>query len=296
MDRGIDWTLWRSLLAVVEAGTLSGAARALGLTQPTLGRHVDTLEAQLGKRLFLRSASGLTPTPLALHLAEDARRMQHAAAAMTRRAKTAGEETGVVRIAASEIVGSYVLPPLLPAFHSAAPGIRLELDLAQTQADLVHHAADLAIRMTRPQQASLIARHLGQVALGLYAHPDYLARAGHPRAPHELRGHLLVGPQAPRDAAQLTAALGDVIGAEDFTLQTDTPAAQLQAVLSGAGIGVVQQGIARRHGLVRLLPDLPTPEMEVWLVLHPDTRLLPPVRRVADYLAEALPRAFAGQD
>lgn len=292
MTDGIDWSLWRTLAAVVEHGTLSGAARALGLTQPTVGRQIDALEARLGQSLFLRSPRGLQPTDLARNLAAEARQMALAAAHLQRLAtKASGGLSGTVRIAASEVVGSFLLPALLGPLLRAHDGLRIELTLSDDHADLVHHEADLAIRMQKPQQNLLIARHLADVRIGLYAHERYLSAAGMPQSPEALAQHVLIGPE--RGALQALAPLGAGIGPGYLRLLSDHPAAQIRAVLEGVGIGALQSGFASRQpGLQAVLRERVSWQLEAWLVLHPDSRRLAPVRLVADWLARHLPEAF----
>jgi len=168
MEKPVDWTLWRSFLAVADTGSLSAAARRLGLTQPTLGRHIEALETAIGQPLFLRAPHGMMPTPAAQALMPEAQTMAHAAASLERRAASSGEFRGTVRIAASHVVGAEVLPRLLAPLLDQHPGLAIELDLSNDPADLGRHAADLAIRMTRPGQSSLIARKLADVRLGLF--------------------------------------------------------------------------------------------------------------------------------
>ncbi|MEL6793378.1 MAG: LysR family transcriptional regulator, partial [Pseudomonadota bacterium] len=154
----IDWTLWRSFLAVAEEGGLSQAARALGLTQPTVGRHIDQLEAALGGALFTRSRSGMTPTARARALIPEAAAMAASALALSRTGRgDPAEARGVVRISASEIVGTEVLPAALAPYRRDWPGVEIELSLTNAPEDLLNRAADIANRMTRPTQQRLIA-------------------------------------------------------------------------------------------------------------------------------------------
>ena len=137
-------------------GSLSGAARRLGLTQPTVGRHIDALEAALGLTLFTRSPRGLAPTTAALALAPHVEAMAASAAALARTASgEAAADRGVVRVTASEIIGCEVLPPILAAFRAEHPGIAVELALTNRNEDLARRDADIAVRMVRPTQSAL---------------------------------------------------------------------------------------------------------------------------------------------
>jgi DNA-binding transcriptional LysR family regulator len=188
------WELYRSFLAVMREGSLSGAARALGMTQPSLGRHMRELESTLGAVLFVRSPQGLTPTELARELVPHAEAMASASAAL-RRAASAGRDeiSGAVRISASVVIGAEVLPPILTAFRERHPGIVIELVLSNQTTDVLRRDADIAIRMVQPAQEALVARHIGRVMLGLFAHRRYLDTQGRPGTLAELAGHALIG-------------------------------------------------------------------------------------------------------
>jgi DNA-binding transcriptional LysR family regulator len=188
------WELFHTFLEVARDGSLSGAARKLALTQPTVGRHIDALEAALGLSLFSRSPRGLTATPAALELVGHAEAMAAASAALRRTASSgARTDRGTVRITASEMIGCEVLPPMLASFRESHPGIVLELALSNRNEDLLRRDADIAVRMVRPRQKSLLARRIGKTPIGFYAHRDYLKRYGIPKSIAELEKHCLIG-------------------------------------------------------------------------------------------------------
>lgn len=138
MSTGPGWSLYRSLLAVMEEGSLSGAARRLGLTQPTLARHIDALEQAVGAELFLRTPRGLLPTELALELRPYAETLESTAAALLRTASGRAEEVrGIVRISASEVVGVEHLPPILAQLRRRHPALIVELMLSDTTSNLL---------------------------------------------------------------------------------------------------------------------------------------------------------------
>lgn len=291
MTSQIDWSLWRSFLAVAECGSLSAAARALGLAQPTVGRHIAELEERVGAALFARSRNGLLATELATSLVPFASAMKHSAEALGRHASARPDELrGAVRITASHAVANEVLPYAIGDLLTDYPHLRIELVASNDNADINLHEADLAIRMRRPDQPSLISRALGRVPLGLFAHEDYLRRRGRPRSLSELAGHTIIGPD--RDPALLKVLDGlplDVRPAE-VQFATDSEPAQIAAVRAGTGIGLLQVGIAMLSpGLQQVFPEDVRPELDAWMVLHPDLRSVPRVRVVADYLARALP-------
>lgn len=285
-----SWDLYRSFLAVMREGSLSGAARALAMTQPSLGRHIRELEAALDTALFTRSPQGLLPTEQAIRLVPHAETMASATAAL-RRAIGAGEDAarGVVRVTASEVIGTEVLPPMLAEFRRANPGVTIELVVTDLSQDLLRKDADLAIRMTRPTQQALVARRLNRIELGLFAHPRYLRRHGTPASLDELRGHSLIGfdHEAPYVRSLRPRHLPWT--REQFALRTDHPLAALAAIRAGYGIGICQVPLAARTPkLRRLLPRELSIPLECWVVMHEDLRRQAAVRSLFDYLGDAL--------
>ena len=282
------WELYRSLLAVVREGTLSGAARSLGLTQPTVGRHIDALEAQLGVSLFNRSRAGLLPTDAALALVPHAESMGHAADALIRTASgEASEARGSVRLTVSELLGVELITPLLSSFFAAHPRIAVELLLSSRTEDLGRREADIAVRLFRPTQAALVARRLGVLSFGLHAHPSYLAARGVPRSLDDLARHALIGFDS--EALRRRLAMPGMPHARDsFLLRCDIYLAHQAALRAGVGVGTSMFALARRDGLTHVLPDVAPVEVEVWLAMHESSRLTRRVRLLFDFLAERL--------
>ena len=290
------WELYRSFLAVMREGSLSAAARALGMTQPSLGRHMRELEAALGAPLFARSPQGLTPTELARELVPHAQAMASAAATLQRTA-SAGREaiSGTVRLTASEVIGAEVLPPILAVFRERHPGIVIELVLSNEASDLLRRDADIAVRMVQPTQDALVARHVGRIELGLFAHRRYLDAHGQPSTLADLAGHALIGFDTERPYIRRLRPEGLPYTREHFALRTDSDLAALAAMRAGFGIGVAQANLARRDPqLVRLLPDQLSLPLETWVVMHEDLRLSLRVRRLFDHLVEGLDRYVRG--
>ena len=283
------WELWRTFDAVMREGSLSAAARSLGLTQPTAGRHIADLEAALrAGALFTRSARGLHPTETALALAPHAETKAAAAAALIRTHNApADAPSGIVRISASEVVGAEVLPPILAALQSQHPALVFELVLTNASSDLLRRDADMAVRMTQPLQQALLARSVGRLRLGLYAHRDYLARSGAIATVEDLAGHALIG--FDRDAMALRWIKAAWPTIPPFTLRSDNPLAQLAAVRAGCGIGAVQDPIAQRDpALVPVLREVFAAYLDTWIVMHEDLRRTTRMRIVFDALVEGL--------
>src|SRR5687767_5376730 len=182
MAGSLDWDLMQSLHAVLQGGSFSAAARLRRLTQPTLGRHIDQLERQLGAPLFIRSPCGLQPTDLALALRPHLADMHAAAAAAGRDAVGMADGAGVVRVAVSEIIGVEVLPAILARFRETHPAIDIELTVSNKLEDLSRRDADIAVRMARPTQNAIVAKKVGELAFGFYATANYLQRCGEPQS------------------------------------------------------------------------------------------------------------------
>jgi len=282
------WELYRSFLAVFREGTLSGAARALSLTQPTIGRHIDALEQALGVALFTRSPSGLGPTSAATALVPHAEAMSSAARALIRAASGAAEEErGAVRITASEMIGTEVLPAALTAFRSLHPRIDIEVVLSNRAEDLLRRDADLAVRMVRPTQAALLAKKAGVVKLGLHAHPSYLKLHGAPRSLDALTEHALVGFDSAASIRRLPKTPIPVTR-ELFAYRCDSDVGQYAAIKAGFGIGVCQNALGKRDGLVPVLPGLLEFQLETWVVMHQDLKTNRRVRLMFDHLVQQL--------
>ncbi|MBW6396355.1 LysR family transcriptional regulator [Roseomonas sp. HJA6] len=289
-SREPGWDLYRSFLAVLEEGSLSGAARALDLTQPTVGRHVDALEAALGEALFTRSAHGLEPTDAAQALRPHAEAIAAEAAALLRKASgRRGVVQGTVRITASEVIGVEVLPPILAALRRTHPGLVLELALTSTVEDLLRREADIAVRMVAPKQEALLARRIGDVMLGLHARRDYLDRCGVPDSLAALHGHTLIG--FDRETAAVNAMRRRISGLdrEMFALRADSDLAQLAAIRAGFGIGVCQVPLAARDpSLARVLGGEFALPLPCWVAMHEAMARDPRCRVVFDALVRGL--------
>ncbi len=290
------WELYRSFLAVVREGSLSGAARALALTQPTVGRHIDALEEALGISLFTRSQTGLHVTEGALALVPHAEAMASAAEALRRAASgEAEEDRGTVRITASEMIGAEVLPPILTRFREAHPRIAVELMLSNRTDDLLRREADIAIRMVRPTQSALVAKKIGVVHIGLHAHPDYLARHGAPTTPEEALAHPLIGFDREPSMRRIDG-IGMPISRDLFSFRCDSDLAQYAALKAGFGLGLCQTALGRRDGLIPLLEKAIGFALDIWVVMHEDLRTSRRMRLMFDHLAEHLAAYIAAEN
>lgn len=290
MASTIGWELYRSFLGVLKEGSLSGAARQLGITQPTVGRHIAALEAELGVVLFTRSPGGLLPTAVAHTLRAHAETMERTAAALERAASAHGEEVrGVVRVSASEVVGVEVLPPIITQLCRQHPHLRVELVLTNRLSDLLQLEADIAVRMVRPSQEQLLAQRIGLIEVGLHARDDYLQQQGMPLHMEDLAGHSVIGFDQQNAFIRSLAIKGFERSA--FALSSDSDLAQLALIRAGAGIGGCQVQLAKRDPrLRRVLPDGFALKLDTWVTMHEDLRNSPRCRVTFDALVQGLQR------
>jgi DNA-binding transcriptional LysR family regulator len=286
MDK-LDWTLTRSFLAVAETGSLSAAARALNLSQPTLGRHIADLEDALDLTLFRRKARGLAPTEAAEALLPHARAMREAAAKLSLVA--AGKDNGMsgtVRITASRIVSHYLLPQMLATLRAAEPAIQIELAPSDDSENLLFREADIAVRMYRPTQLDVIATHLCDMPIGLYAAKSYLEARGIPASIDSLLTHDFVGFDKSDLMLRLMHGLGFEAKREDFPIRCDDQIVYWNLVRAGLGIGGMQTLIADPDpGVTRIAQFIPLPPLPVWLAAPQALRHSPRIRRVFDHLS-----------
>lgn len=287
----LDWSLLRSFLAVAEAGSLAGAARELGLGQPTLGRHLDALESQLGLVLFERTRQGTLPTEAALSLLPAVRAMQSEASRISRLAVGRSVElAGPVRLTASRMVSCFFLPPMVVDLRRAHPEVEIEIVASDEVQNLITRDADIAVRMVRPEQSDLIARRVNHMALGAFAAPCYLDRRGVPQDVEDLMNHDLLGFDRNPSIVDGVRKMGfKGVHRRSFPWRTDDQLAYLALVRAGAGIGFIARPVARAVGGLReVVPELGLEPLPMWLVSHRELRSSVRIQRVMEHLATAL--------
>jgi DNA-binding transcriptional LysR family regulator len=292
-----NWALIQSFLAALEHGSLMGAARATGVSQPTLGRHIAELEAQLKLLLFERTGRGLRPTAQALGLAEAAHAMQDGAARFSRLAAGSGQTVqGRVRLSVSQNIANFLLPPILLRMRQALPNVVVDLLVSNSVSNLLMREADIALRMVRPDQSSLVAKLIGQVELCACASQGYLQRMGTPMQPAELLMHDLITGDLNTDIEDGFARLGFPASALRHGLRTDDLNAQWAAVQAGLGVGFMHSYLVLSAPSVSpILPMIELPALPVWLTVHRELRTSALMRAVFDFLAEEVPLALQSQ-
>lgn len=285
-----DWNQARAFLATVEEGSLSAAARALGLTQPTLGRQVTALEEELGVVLFERVGRSMELTPSGSELLDHVRVMRDAASRISLTASGQSQTiAGKVRITASDVFAVYVLPPVLRRLRDLAPQLDIDVVAANDIRDLQRREADIAIRHVRPEQPDLIARLLHEEQAYFYASTSYLERNGRPTSLQELLGHDFI---SFGDIDRIIGYMHDFglpLTKKNFRLSSENGIVAWELVRQGFGITPMSVKVgAKTVGVERLLPDMAPFTFPVWLTTHRELHSSRRIRLVFDTLAECL--------
>lgn len=285
-----DWNHARAFLATAEEGSLTAAARALDLTQPTLGRQIAALEAELGVALFDRIARGLTLTPSGLELVEHVRAMREAANTVSLTASGRSQAIeGTIRITATDIYAAYVLPPMVARLRELAPGIIVEVIATNAVSDLRRREADIAIRSAAPTDPALIARKVRDDEAHLYATPGYLDAIGRPKKAADFSHAHFIGFDNNEPYIKGLNEIGFNLTGDNFAVLTASHHVHWQLTKQGVGIGVMQRDTGDAEPTVeRALPSLEAFPVPIWLVAHRELNTSRRVRLVFDFLADAL--------
>ena len=285
-----DWNRARAFLVTAEEGSLSAAARALGMAQPTLGRQVKAFEEEVGVLLFERIGNGLKLTSSGLELVEHVRAMGDAAGRVSLTASGQSQQVeGAVCITATEVAAAFVLPPIVAKLRAAEPGITVEVVATNSVSDLRRREADIAIRAGRPTDPDLIARKLPSNTACLYASESYLERIGNPQDSDELLRAEFIGFDQQQQFIDGLNQLGLKVTSHNFPIICNNHIVQWQMVKQAMGIGVMITQVGDAEPGVRLAaPWLPAFEIEVWLVAHRELNTSRRVRLVYDFLAKEL--------
>jgi DNA-binding transcriptional LysR family regulator len=285
-----DWNRARAFLVTVEEGSLSAAARALGMAQPTLGRQVDALEEELGVILFERAGRGFVLTPSGVELLEHVRAMGNAANRMSLAASGQSQAIeGTIRIAASEPHAALLLPPIIAKLREAEPGIQIEIVASSASSDLRRREADIAIRNYQPKEPDLVAKKLRDLPARLYATPAYIEKIGSPKVPYDLRHADFINVDRTGVFLKGLNTLGFGLSERNFPILIENYLVMWEYVKQGLGIGVQDGAIGDREPLVRrVLPDLEPLIFSMWLVTHREVHTSRRVRVVYDLLAQDL--------
>lgn len=290
--RDFDWTLAKAFLATVKTGSLSGAARALKSSQPTLSRQVAAFADALGVTLFERAGRGLVLTEAGANIAAHLEPMADAANAAARAAAGQAQAIdGHIRITASEVYAIHILPDILARLRREAPGITVEVVATDKITDLRWREADIAIRNARPEDPELYAKLVTQDQGAFYATPGYLDALGSPTSLADLNDAHFIGIDQIETSLAFYNGLGLSLTAQNFPIVTASIPAQIAFVRAGVGIGVAPSRLGDADaGLARVFTGAPVVPFPVWVVAHRDLRTSRRMRLVFDLLADMLPR------
>lgn len=292
----LDWDDLRFFLAVCRLGTLSAAARALHVAQSTVGRRLASLEASLGVRLLNRTPDGYVPTLAGEDVREKAEMLEAEAQSLKR--NVSGRDiclAGLVRVTCAEAVASHILAPCFATLHMRHPDIMVELIPDPRQLSLSMREAEIAVRLTRPDQHDLVIRRIGSLAFGLYASPQYLNHHEELDVEGGCSGHHLITQLDDiQDTAQ-TGWLANVAPRARVAMQTSSHEAAVSAAVHGGGLACLARFRADREAsLTRLIVPLAIPSTAIWLVVHNDNRRTPRIRAVLTHITEGV-RKLTGE-
>jgi DNA-binding transcriptional LysR family regulator len=291
---GFDWNQMRGFIAAAETGSLSAAARKLGLTQPTLSRQVAALEEALGLTLFERIGKKLVLTETGLDLLHHGKSMAEAADSLALVATGRSQTTeGLVSISAGDGMSVNVMPRIVAKIRDIAPQISIELVVSNALSDLRRREADIAIRHVAPQEPDLIGKKLRDAHARFYASEDWIAKNGHPKKPEDISGSDLIAFERTERFVQYMQGFGIDVTPASFPVSSANTLACEHLTREGLGISPLMTEIAdKTPGLVRVLEDLPPFTFPIWLVTHRELRTSRRIRLVFDILAEELSKPF----
>ncbi len=288
-----DWNRARAFLVTAEEGSLSAAARALGMTQPTLGRQVNALEEELGVTLFERVPHGLVLTESGLELIDTVRSMGQAASELSLRASGQSQRLeGNACISATELDAAHYLPRILEKLKTAEPGIDIEIVVSNDVSDLKRREADIALRNFRPTQPDLIVRKLREEPIWLYGTPEYLAAFGQPTSAEQLTELSIIGYERTERFLSLYHKKDFPLTVANIPFVSRNYVMQMSLIQQGLGVGMLSEDIGDAEPtLIRAFEQFgPLIHVPLWLVCHRELHTSLRVRRVFDFLVDGIYR------
>jgi DNA-binding transcriptional LysR family regulator len=270
----VIWDDLRIFLAVHRFGSHERAARSLGIDPTTVGRRLTALESTLGARLFLRTPERLQVTTAGLRLLTHAERIEAEALEAEREVLAADARLeGSLRVTATDGLVHYVLLPALAEFRQQHPLLTIDLRVDVRLLDLSRREADVAIRLVKPKEPSLIARRVGELRWALFASQAYLDRRGSPRSLTALAAHDFIGFEAALDDLPQTKWLRRTVPEPRYVVRATSTTAQVVACAEGHGVALLPAFVASREPrLKQLLPRSVVPSRQIWAVIHSDLR------------------------
>jgi len=285
-----DWNRAKSFLVAVEEGSYSAAARALGVSQPTIGRQIGELERELEVALFERAGRGLVLTPQGRQLVRHVRAMADSAGQLSLASSGHAQSlSGTVRVSVSEVVGALVLPEIVKRLHEAEPGIELEILATMEESDLLRREADIAVRLYRPEQPDLIAKKVAGTAFYPYATPEYIKRSRLDRENSGLSNAEFIGSDDNSILTELLKEKGHPVTSRNFPIRTNSRLAQWELTKSGVGIGMMSREVGDNEpSVVRASSAFSPVNLDMWLVVHRELRTNLRIKYVFDFLHHEL--------
>ncbi|MDV7338924.1 LysR family transcriptional regulator [Terasakiella sp. A23] len=287
-----DWNQVRAFLASAEEASFSAAAKALNLTQPTVGRQVASLEDHLNVTLFERVGRNLRLTEAGMELLEHVQAMGEAANRVSLAASGQSQSVeGTVRITATDVLAVFLLPNAMRKIRKLYPGITIEMVISNDIQDLQRREADIAIRHGRPSQPNLIAKMIRETDASLYASPDYLEKVGYPKTVDAVNKADFVGFGKSDELIKILTSFGFSLGPDNFKLTSANSLFAWEMVRKGLGIGLMSTDVAKLCPEVqRVLTDHTPMTFPIWLVTHRELHTSRKIRLIFDLLAEELAR------
>ncbi|MGR5140107.1 LysR family transcriptional regulator [Photobacterium sp. DNB23_23_1] len=287
----MEWDSIRIFLAVAEEGSMSAAGQKLGMSQPTISRHISALEEKVGFNLFDRSTQGLGLTLVGNELLSDAKvTAKGVDGFITKVSAHSGKHIGHVRLAASDIMSFYFMPSLLNEFQRQYPDIEVEVLVANKEVNLNKREADVLISKVKPEQSDLVVSLLHSEEIGFYAHRDYLKQFGKPATVREMytSNYQFIGFDQLEIDIETASQFGRSLSKSHFNFRTDSFKMQLELARAKAGIAVVFHSIAKRYPELEPipLPDITLPGVSWWLVCHHDVHINPRIRHLMTFISE----------
>lgn len=286
----LDWDDLRFFLALSRHGSLSAAAKVLHVSQSTVGRRLNSLEATLGVRLLNRTPDGYVPTLAGVDVREKAERLEAEAIALER--DVTGRDTrlrGLVRVTCAETLAAHILAPSFAKLHEQHPDIMIKLIPNPRELSLAMREADISLRMRQPEQHDLVVRRIGGIAFGIYATPDYVRIHGGLDVEDGCTGHRLITQLEDTQEMTQSAWLTDLASRANVVLQTSSHEAAVLAAASGGGLACLARfrgdGEAR---LTRLPVPTEPPSADILLLVHKDNRDTPRIRVVLTHITECI--------
>ncbi|MCF6318893.1 MAG: LysR family transcriptional regulator, partial [Proteobacteria bacterium] len=260
----VPWNLIKVFLTVVKLGSLSAAAKELGCSQPKLTRDIKSLESYTQLNLFKRSTQGVVLTESGQFLVESAQKMNECALSFNRKAAGLSTElSGDIRISVNEMVGLYLLPPVIAEFHQQHPSVNIEIVISNQTSSINKREADIALRMFRPTQPELVVKRLPNMPLGFYAHKDYIKRYGIPENFNDIKNHTIIGFDESTKFIDSAQSQGTKLERSDFKIRTDNILMQINLANAGIGIVATHKEIAKKvFNLQEIMEWVNLPELQ----------------------------------